>query len=138
MTTKILVNRRSVQIFRVLLSGIFLVASFNHLLNVEKTVNRIDQANFKGIAYFFGNPELLVILSGVVMLLAGFALLIGFKTRYSAIILALVLLPITLTVQVGQINTLGPLFKNIAIMGGLIFFIFNDFKSRTPWQAQEE
>lgn len=138
MTTKILVNRRSVQVFRVLLSGIFLIASFNHLLNVEKTVNRIDQANFKGIAYFFGNPELLVILSGVVMLLAGFALLIGFKTRYAAIILALVLLPITLTVQVGQINTLGPLFKNIAIMGGLIFFIFNDFKSRTPGQAQEE
>ena len=138
MTTKILVNRRSVQIFRVLLSGIFLVASFNHLLNVEKTVNRIDQASFKGIAYFFGNPELLVILSGVTMLIAGFALLIGFKARYAAIILALVLLPITLTVQVGQINTLGPLFKNIAIMGGLIFFILNDFKSRTPGQAQEE
>lgn len=127
MTTKILVNQRSVQIFRVMLSGIFLVASFNHLLNVEKTVNRMDQASFKGIAYFFGNPELLVILSGVTMLIAGFALLIGFKTRYAAIILALVLLPITLTVQVGQINTLGPLFKNIAIMGGLIFFIFNDF-----------
>ncbi|WP_372920375.1 DoxX family protein [Salegentibacter sp.] len=127
MTTKILVNRRSVQIFRVLLSGIFLVASFNHLLNIEKTVNRIDQATFKGLAYFFGNPELLVIISGVAMLIAGFALLIGFKTRYAAIILILVLLPITLTVQVGQINTLGPLFKNIAIMGGLIFFIFNDF-----------
>ncbi|MDR9457709.1 MAG: DoxX family protein [Salegentibacter sp.] len=127
MTTKILVNQRSVQIFRVMLSGIFLVASFNHLLNIEKTVNRMDQASFKGIAYFFGNPELLVILSGVTMLIAGFALLIGFKTRYAAIILALVLLPITLTVQVGQINTLGPLFKNIAIMGGLIFFIFNDF-----------
>ncbi|HSP12008.1 MAG TPA: DoxX family protein [Salegentibacter sp.] len=127
MTTKILVNRRSVQIFRVLLSGIFLVASFNHLLNIEGTVKKMDQASFKGIAYFFGNPELLVILSGVTMLIAGFALLIGFKTRYAAIILALVLLPITLTVQVGQINTLGPLFKNIAIMGGLIFFIFNDF-----------
>lgn len=127
MTTKILVSQRSVQIFRVMLSGIFLVASFNHLLNVEKTVNRIDQANFKGLAHFFGNPELLVITSGVVMLIAGFALLIGFKTRYAAIILALVLLPITLTVQVGQVNTLGPLFKNIAIMGGLVFFIFNDF-----------
>lgn len=127
MTTKILVNRRSVQIFRVMLSGIFLVASFNHLLNVEKTVNRIDQASFKGLAYLLGNPELMVIISGVVMLIAGFALLIGFKTRYAAIILILVLLPITLTVQVGQINTLGPLFKNIAIMGGLIFFIFNDF-----------
>ena len=130
MNTNISVSRRSVQVLRVMLSGIFLVASFNHLLNIEKTVNRIDQANFKGIAYFFGNPELLVMLSGVVMLIAGIALLIGFKTRWAATILLAVLIPITLTVQVGQITTLGPLFKNIAISGGLLFFILNDFKNQ--------
>lgn len=55
------------------------------------------------------------------MLIAGLAFILGFYTRYAAIILALVLLPITLSVQVGQIETLGPLFKNIAIMGGLLF-----------------
>jgi putative oxidoreductase len=42
-------------------------------------------------------------------------------------VLLAVLIPITITVQVGQINTLGPLFKNIAIIGGLLFFILNDF-----------
>jgi putative oxidoreductase len=125
----LVVSGRSVQVLRILLSGIFLVASFNHLMNVEKTVMRIEQASFKGIAYFFGNPELLVILSGIVMLIAGAGLLIGFKTRYAAAILLAVLLPITLTVQVGQITTLGPLFKNIAISGGLLFFILNDFKN---------
>ena len=130
MNTNILVSRRSVQVLRVMLSGIFLVASFNHLLNIEKTVNRIDQANFKGIAYFFGNPELLVMLSGVVMLITGIGLLIGFKTRWAATILLAVLIPITLTVQVGQITTLGPLFKNIAISGGLLFFILNNFKDQ--------
>lgn len=130
MKTKILVSARSIQILRVMLSGIFLVASFNHLLNVEKTVNRIDQASFKGVAYFFGNPELLVMLSGIVMLIAGFGLLIGFKTRWAAAILLAVLIPISLTVQVGQINTLGPLFKNIAISGGLLFFILNDFTQK--------
>ena len=130
MNSQILVSRRSIQLLRVMLSGIFLVASLHHLLNIEKTVKRIDQANFKGVAYFFGNPEILVILSGVVMLIAGFGLLIGFKTRWAAIILMLVLIPITLTVQVGQITSLGPLFKNIAIAGGLLFFILKNFKEQ--------
>lgn len=130
MNSQILVSRRSIQLLRVMLSGIFLVASLHHLFNIENTVNRIDQASFKGLAYFFGNPELLVIISGVVMLIAGFGLLIGFKTRWTAIILLAVLIPITLTVQVGQITTLGPLFKNIAIAGGLLFFILNDFKDQ--------
>lgn len=129
MTTKILVNRRSIEVFRMMLSGIFLVASFSHIVKVEQTVQRIEQARFKGIAYFFGEPEILVLASGVVMFIAGLGLLIGFKTRWAAIILAAVLIPITLTVQVGQITTLGPLFKNIAILGGLTFFIINDFNN---------
>ncbi|SDB29651.1 putative oxidoreductase [Flavobacteriaceae bacterium MAR_2010_188] len=126
MTTQILVNRRSIQLLRVLLSGIFLVAGFGHLLNTEKTANRIEMANFKGLAYFFGEPKLLIILSGIVMLTAGFSFLMGYKTKWAALILIGVLIPITLTVQVGQINTLGPLFKNIAIFGGLMFFVLNN------------
>ncbi|MUP45632.1 DoxX family protein [Gramella sp. BOM4] len=126
MTNHIQINRRSVQLLRVLISGIFLVAGSNHLLNTTQTVRRLEQASFKGIAYFFGEPETLVLLSGVFMLTVGFLFLIGYKTRWAAIILGLILVPITLTVQVGQINTLGPLFKNIAILGGLLFFIIND------------
>ena len=60
------------------------------------------------------------------MVAAGFLFLIGYKTKWAAITLMMVLVPITLTVQVGQITTLGPLFKNIAILGGLLFFILND------------
>ncbi|MAY87283.1 MAG: hypothetical protein CML02_11270 [Pseudooceanicola sp.] len=126
MTTKILISRRSIQLLRILVSGIFLVAGFNHLLNIEKTAKRIEQASFKGIAYFFGEPQWLIIISGIVMLTAGFIFLIGYKTKWAAIVLMAVLIPITLTVQVGQITTLGPLFKNIAILGGLLFFILND------------
>lgn len=137
MTTKISVSRRSIQLLRVLLSGIFLIASSSHLLNVEQTVKRIDQASFKGVAYFFGNPELLVVLSGIAMLLAGLAFLIGFKTRWAAIVLLAVLIPITLTVQVGQINSLGPLFKNVAIIGGLLFFILNDFNKETITETNQ-
>tara|TARA_R110002020_G_scaffold293535_6_gene509281 strand:+ start:29763 stop:30047 length:285 start_codon:yes stop_codon:yes gene_type:complete len=87
---------------------------------------KMEQANFKGIAYFFGEPKWLIILSGIVMLVAGFTFMVGYKTKWAAIILLTVLIPITLTVQVGQITTLGPLFKNIVILGGLLFFILND------------
>jgi putative oxidoreductase len=72
-----------------------------------------------------GTPRTAVILSGVVMLIAGIALLIGFKTRIAAIVLIAILIPITLTVQVGQVETLGPLFKNVALLGGLLFFSIN-------------
>lgn len=121
MTRTISVNRRSIQLLRVLVSGIFLVAGFSHLLNTEKTAQRIEQASFKGLVVYFGDPQWLIILSGVIMLAAGFLFLIGYKTKWAALILIMVLIPITLTVQVGQMTTLGPLFKNIAILGGLLF-----------------
>lgn len=129
MTPIITVSKRSVQLLRIMVSGIFLIAGFNHLVNIEKTVQRIEMAQFKGFARFFGNLELLVVLSGIAMLVAGLSFLIGFKTRWSAIVLLLILLPITFTIQVGQITSLGPLFKNIAIAGGLLFFILNDIKT---------
>ncbi|MBK5208419.1 MAG: DoxX family protein [Flavobacteriaceae bacterium] len=129
MTTKILVNHSSLQVFRVMLSLIFLVASLSHLFKVEKTLQKINEARFKGIAYFFGDPKLMIIISGIAMLIAGFSLLVGYKTKWASIVLAACLIPITLTVQVGQTTTLGPLFKNIAILGGLLFFILNDFNN---------
>jgi putative oxidoreductase len=129
MTPTITVSRRSVQLLRIMVSAIFLTAGFSHLANIEKTVQRIEMAQFKGFANLFGNLELLVILSGIGMLLAGLSFLIGFKTRWAAIVLLLILVPITITVQVGQIASLGPLFKNIAIAGGLLFFILNDIKT---------
>jgi putative oxidoreductase len=77
------------------------------------------------IGNMLGAPETAVILSGIVMLIAGISLLIGFKTQLVSIVLIAVLIPITLTIQVGQISTLGPLFKNVAILGGLLFFSIN-------------
>lgn len=129
MNSTLTVSWRSVQLLRILVSGIFLVAGLNHLIEVEKTVSRIESAQFKGFAAIFGNLEVLVILSGIVMLVAGFSFMIGFKTRWAAIVLLAILIPISITIQVGQITTLGPLFKNVAIAGGLLFFILNDIKT---------
>ena len=126
MTTKILISRRSIQLLRIMVSGIFLIAGLNHLLHVKKTAQRIEQASFKGIAHFFGEPKWLIILSGIVMLSAGFLFLVGYRTKWTAIVLLAVLISINLTVHVGQITTLGPLFKNVAILGGLLVLLLND------------
>jgi putative oxidoreductase len=108
-----------------MLSLIFIVASASHFFNIEKTVSRIENANMGFIGNSLGSPKTAVILSGIVMFVAGVSLLIGFKTRIAALVLLAVLIPITLTIQVGQMATLGPLFKNIALLGGLLFFSIN-------------
>ena len=122
---KLEVSYSSVVILRIMLSLIFIVASTSHFFNTEKTVTRIENANMGFIGYILGTPETAVIISGIAMLIAGISLLIGFKTRIASMVLITVLIPITLTVQVGQMATLGPLFKNIAILGGLLFFSIN-------------
>jgi len=129
MKNKILVSTKSVLIFRVMLSSIFLMASIAHLLNIDKTLERLNQAKLKNLAYLFGDPKWLIILSGIIMFIAGLSLLVGYKTKWAALALTAVIIPITITVQVGQMNTIGPLFKNIAILGGLLFFILNNFKT---------
>src|SRR5690625_3810897 len=125
-----LIRKSSIHLLRIAVSGIFLVASISHLTNVEGTVARIENAPMKGFALFFGDPKMLVILSGIVMLIAGLSFLIGYQTRWSALILIAVLIPITLTIQIGRMDSLGPLFKNIAIFGSLLFFVLNDFDSQ--------
>lgn len=119
------VNYLSVVILRVMVSLIFIVASISHFFNTAETVSRIESANMGFIGSMLGSPEIAVILSGIVMLIAAISLIIGFQTRISAIVLIAVLIPITLTIQVGQMSTLGPLFKNVAILGGLLFFSIN-------------
>ena len=119
------VSFTSAVILRIMLSLIFIVSSTSHFFKLEQTVKRIEVANFGFIANILGTAEIAVVLSGFTMLIAGISLLTAFKTRISAITLIAVLIPITLIIQVGQTATLGPLFKNIAILGGLIFFTLN-------------
>ncbi len=122
---KIEVSRSSVAVLRVMVSLIFIVASLNHLINTDKAVARIENAKFGALGHLLGPPEIAVMASGVVMLLAGITLAVGFRTKWAAILLIVMLIPITLTIQVGQMATVGPLFKNIAILGGLLFFVLN-------------
>jgi uncharacterized membrane protein YphA (DoxX/SURF4 family)/intracellular sulfur oxidation DsrE/DsrF family protein len=111
-------------ILRVMGSLIFIMAGFNHLLQTGQATARLEQAPFATLATWIAPPEALIILSGVGLLIGGFLLLAGFKTRLAALLLLGILIPITLTVQVGAAGS-GPLFKNIALIGMLLFFIVN-------------
>lgn len=108
-----------------MLSSIFLVASINHLLKPEKVAAKLANAKMGFMATSFASPEILVIIGGVGLLIGGLLLLVGFKTKLAAGILIVMIIPITLTIQVGNPEGLGPLFKNIGLTGGLIFFLFN-------------
>lgn len=120
--TKLLTNWPELT-FRVLFSLIFIVAGYGHIMNPEKIVTRLLKAPGADLVIQFADPKLMVLLTGVILFSGGIALLFGLWTRLAALTLIGVLIPITLSVQVGA-QELGPLFKNIALFGGLIYFAF--------------
>ena len=122
------VNGVSVLLFRVCLSGIFITAGISHLLQPDQVAARIQSAAFHSFASFFGDPHLLGIVSGYALLVGGIAFLLGIVTRWYALLLFLVLIPITITIQMGNGLFHGPLWKNMALFGGLLFFIINNPK----------
>lgn len=111
-------------VLRALASLIFIMAGINHLFQTAGAAARLETAPFAHLATWAAPAETLIILSGIGLLLGGFMLLVGFKTKLAATLLLAILIPITLTVQVGAAGN-GPLFKNIALIGMLIFFIVN-------------
>ncbi|WP_101442420.1 DoxX family membrane protein [Pontibacter ramchanderi] len=119
-----LLQKISFLVLRILGSLIFITAGFNHLLHTAGATARLEQAPFAQFSTWIAPPETLIILSGVGLLVGGFLLLVGFRTRVAAVLLLFILIPITLTVQVGAEGN-GPLFKNIALIGMLLFFIVN-------------
>lgn len=126
---EIRVNSFSVLIFRIALSCIFIIAGISHLINPDKVTRRINNAAMAGFASFFGDPYLLGLFSGYTLLIFGLTFMLGIYIRWSALILAAVLVPITITIQFGNGIMHGPLWKNVALFGGLLFFIINNPKS---------
>jgi|SRR5690554_7939905 len=129
MDKQIQINGLSVLLLRIAMSGIFIVAGISHLIHPEKVAERIQNANYSGFVTAFGDVHFLGIVVGIVLLIFGITFLLGIFTRWSAIILFLTLIPITVTIQMGNGILHGPLWKNIALFGGLLFFILNNPKS---------
>ena len=112
-------------VLRAMGSLIFITAGFNHFLNAAGAGARLQKASLSYLATWIAPADTLIILSGIGLLIGGFMLLAGFQTRLSALLLLLILLPITLTVQLANPEGAGPLFKNVALIGMLLFFAAN-------------
>lgn len=126
---KIEVSERSISVLRIMLSGIFLIAGINHVVFPGHVAKRLMESPVYENLLFFMNAEILVMATGVGLLAGGILLLLNKYTRQAAILLLLLLIPITISVQLQGWSTAGPLFKNVALAGALLFFIMNDFES---------
>ncbi|MBB6610531.1 DoxX family membrane protein [Pontibacter sp. Tf4] len=111
-------------VLRSLGSLIFIMAGTSHFVKTAGAAARLEKAPFAHLATWMASAETLILLSGAGLLIGGFMLLAGFKTKLASAGLLAILIPITLTVQVGS-GDYGPLFKNVALIGLLIFFIIN-------------
>jgi putative oxidoreductase len=128
-------------VFRILFSLIFLVAGFQHIFALDKVLLRFWTTPGAAFLDSIIPAGALVLMTGIALVLGGLGLLSGSFTRLSALLLFSVLIPITLTVQIGGKETLGPLFKNIALMGGLIHFAnrgsgFWSLDRQQPWKLR--
>lgn len=116
-------KQTSFVLFRVFTSFIFLYAGVKHLLHPEKIFSRIKESTLYG---FLPQAQLFhfsILLTGVLMIAGALLLLAGKFQKQAALVLLLMLINITLSVQLENLNDLGPFFKNVAIAGSLIYII---------------
>jgi len=86
-------------------------------------LERMEKSPWQETVLMIGDPSILLWLSGLAFIVAGITLALGWMTRSSALVLFLTLVPITSAIHVVPDRShVGPLFKNIAILGALIIF----------------
>jgi len=111
-------------VFRLFTSLIFIIGGLGHFFQHEMMLGRMAETPWRDLVLMVGDPSVLLWLSGAVFIIFGVTLALGLMTRVSALLILVTLIPITLTTHVvpGP-SHVGPLFKNIAIMGALILLI---------------
>lgn len=106
---------------RIFYSAIFVLGGPGHFS--EKT---IGLAASHGVPF----PSLLVPVSGIMAIVGGLSVALGFKARYGAWILAMFLVPVT-----AMMHTVGPvpddngvqlvmIMKNVALLGGALLIAY--------------
>lgn len=105
-------------VFRVLTSLIFIIGGLGHFAQHQIMLDRMAESPWRDVVTAIADPSLLLWMSGAVFVVFGITLAAGFMARLSALIILLTLLPITFFTHVAP-GHVGPLFKNIAIMGAL-------------------
>ena len=84
-------------------------------------LQRMAESPWRDMVGIIGDPSWLLWLSGLVFVIFGITLALGLLTRISALVIRVTLIPITVAVHVA-LEHAGPLLKNIAIMGALLYF----------------
>ncbi len=110
-------------VFRVMFSLIFIVGGAGHFFAHDYMLNRIQGSPWLWLIEAIASPSLLLWLSGGVMIISGIMVAAGFKTRLAALALFAALAPITFTIHVAP-GHMGPLLKNVALLGVLIHLYF--------------
>jgi|TARA_R100001244_G_scaffold6593_2_gene7782 putative oxidoreductase len=109
-------------VFRVLTSLIFIIGGLGHFGEHQYMLDRMTDSPWWDVINMVGNPSWLLWLSGAIFIIFGVMLALGWMTRLSALLIFVTLVPITVTVHIAP-GHVGPLFKNIAILGAL-FLIY--------------
>lgn len=112
-------TRRAEAIFRVAVSLIFIVGGLGHFVELDQMVQRIEESPWRDQVAMIGDPAMLLWLSGGVFILFGLLLASGLLQRLSALLLFVTLVPITLSIHLAP-GHVGPLLKNVAILGALV------------------
>lgn len=100
---------------RVLLSIMFILAGYSKLTAIAGTAGWFESLGIPA-------PTLAVIASGLVELVGGLALLVGFKTRLAALVLAAFTVAATLIAHLNLADQMQQLLfmKNLAVTGGFL------------------
>lgn len=111
-------------IFRVATSLIFIIGGIGHFGAHDYMLERMQESPWNSAVNMIGDPSWLLWLSGAVFVVFGVTLALGYLTRISALLILVTLIPVTITQHIAP-GHMGPLFKNIAIMGALMYFYAN-------------
>lgn len=106
-------------VFRLLTSLIFIIGGLGHFGRADDMLARMEESPWRDTINAIGDPQWLLWLSGGVFVAAGITLALGWMTRLSALALFVTLVPITVTIHFAP-GHVGPLFKNVAILGALL------------------
>ena len=106
---------------RIFLSLIFLLAGIGKIFNYEGTIDYMES---------FSVPGYLLIPAIIVEIIFPLLVIIGYKTKLSAIILSLfaMLLAIIFHADFSDQMQLTSFLKNIALAGGFLFIVVNGSK----------
>lgn len=108
---------------RILFSAIFIFSAFKHF-----SYDTIQYGAHQGVPF----PFFLIPISGIMSLLGGFSILIGYKARYGAWLIVCFLIPVTVMMhpfwkmtdpQSAMLQQIM-FFKNLSMLGGALLIVY--------------